>query len=116
MTLLKIIVIIFVAFAASRAYLRYKGKSINIINLLFWIIIWSATLVFVFDPHISDTIASFLGLQRGTDTIFFLAIILLFYLIFRLYVKLDTIDKDLTRLVTEISKKNFKDESKKEEG
>ena len=113
MTLLKILTVIFIVFAASRAYLRFKGKSLNLSNLILWSVIWLATLVFVFDPQSSDAIAKLFGLQRGTDTIFFLAIVLLFYLIFRLYVKLDTVDKDLTRLVTEISKKNFKDESEK---
>lgn len=113
MTLLKILTVIFIMFAASRAYLRFKGKSLNLSGLIFWIIVWLGTLVFVFDPQISDGIAKLFGLQRGTDTIFFLAIILLFYLIFRLYVKLDMIDKDLTKLISEISKKNFKDELKK---
>ena len=112
MSLLKILTVIFIVFAASRAYLRFKGKSLNFSSLIFWSIIWLATLVFVFDPQISDAIAKLFGLQRGTDTVFFLAIILLFYLIFRLYVKVDMIDKDLTRLVSEISKKNFKDESR----
>ena len=112
--MLKILTVIFIIFAASRAYLRFKGKSLSLSSLIFWIVLWLATLVFVFDPQISDAIAKLFGLQRGTDTIFFLAIILLFYLIFRLYIKLDTIDKDLTKLVSEISKKNFKDETKKE--
>jgi len=114
MTLLKILTVAFIIFAASRAYLRFKGKSLSIYALIFWIIIWLATLIFVFDPQISDAIATLFGLQRGTDTIFFLAMVLLFYLIFRLYIKLDIIDKDLTRLAIEISKKHFKQKSEDE--
>ena len=107
--MLKILTVIFIIFAASRAYLRFKGKTLNLPNLIFWSLVWFATLVFVFDPQISDAIAQLFGLQRGTDTIFFLAIILLFYLIFRLYVKLDMVDKDLTKLVIELSKKSKQD-------
>lgn len=113
MILLKIFIIIFIVFAISRAYLRFKGKTLSLSNLIFWIIIWLATIIFVFYPEASDMIAKLLGLERGTDTVFFIAIIAMFYLIFRLYVKLDSIDKDLTKLVTEISKKNLKDEIKK---
>lgn len=106
--ILKILAIIFVLFVASRAYLRFKDKSLNIQSLVFWGIIWVSILAFVFDPKISDEIAKFVGLQRGTDTIFFFAIILLFYLIFRLYVKIDKVDKDVTKIVTEISKELHK--------
>ena len=102
--ILKILAIIFVVFAASRAYFRFKDKSLSIWNLFFWVIVWVSILAFVFDPTMSDKIAKFLGLQRGTDSIFFIAIILLFYLMFRLYVKIDRLDKDTTKLVVAISK------------
>jgi len=103
MTFLRIIALIFIAFATSRAYLRFKDKSLNLANLIFWIVIWGLALIFIFNPKISDKIASFLGLQRGTDTILFLASILLFYLVFRIYVKVDSIDQNLTRLNTNAS-------------
>ncbi|MEI8096967.1 MAG: DUF2304 family protein [Candidatus Moraniibacteriota bacterium] len=108
MIFLRTIVIIFIAFAASRAYLRFKDKSLNISNFFFWIILWSIILVIVFVPNLADMTANILGMQRGTDTMFFIADILLFYLVFRLYVKIDSIDQNLTKLGTSVSEQFHK--------
>lgn len=102
--IVKLITLIFVSFALSRAILRFKDKSIKIAELIFWMIIWSAVLILVFIPNISTEIARELGVGRGVDTAFFIGIMLLFYLIFRLYVKMDKMDKDITELVTKLSK------------
>jgi len=103
MTLLQIIVIIFITFAASRAYLRFKDKSLSISNLFFWMILWTIILIIVFDPKLADIAANIMGMQRGTDTMFFIAVMLLFYLVFRIYVKVDSIDQHLTNLNTNTS-------------
>ena len=102
--LIKIITLIFVSFALSRAMLRFKDKSIKITELALWIIVWSSVLVLVFLPNISNRIAFELGMGRGADTAFFIAIIVIFYLLFRLYVKIDNIDKDMTDLTIKLSK------------
>lgn len=106
--MLKILTLIFVFFALSRAILRFKDRSIKITELALWIIVWTAVLILVFFPNVSSKIATDLGMQRGADTAFFLSIILLFYLIFRLYVKIDTLDRHLTDLTIETSKKLHK--------
>lgn len=102
--IIKIITLIFVSFALSRAMLRFKDKSIKTTELALWIIVWSSVLILVFLPNISDKIASGLGMGRGADTAFFIAIIVIFYLLFRLYVKIDNIDKDMTDLTIKLSK------------
>lgn len=104
MTVIKVLTIIFIAFASSRAMLRFRERTISSSSAVFWLLIWAATLILVLNPKISDKIAGFLGLSRGIDTIFFLALILIFYLTFRLYVKIDSVDKELTDLSVNISK------------
>lgn len=104
MITLRIIATIFIAFFISRAYLRFKDKLLSLSNFIFWLMIWISTLVFIFDPELSSFIAKIIGLGRGADALFLLSIILLFYLVFRLYVKIDMIDKNLTTFVIEASK------------
>lgn len=108
MTALKIIILVFILFASSRAFLRFKDKSLTKKGIVFWFCIWSALLIFVFYPGLSNMIASFLGMGRGIDSLFFLSIILLFYSVFRLYVKIDKVDKNLTELAINISKELHK--------
>jgi hypothetical protein len=103
MTFIKIFTVIFVAFTWSRAILRFNDKAIGYREFLFWSGIWSAVLLVVFNPGIADRTALILNLQRGADAMFFFSTILLFYLIFRLYVKLDLIDRALSKLNEESS-------------
>jgi len=102
--MLKIIILFFVVFAVSRAYLRFKDKSLDARALILWMALWAAVLVLVFHPQLSDNFASFLGVQRGADIAFLAAIVILFYLVFRLYTKVDSVDQNLTRLNKNISK------------
>jgi hypothetical protein len=116
MTLIKTITVLFAFFAVSRVLLRFKEKTISFGSFLLWTTIWGAVVLVVFNPGIADQTAALFGLQRGTDTMFFFAAVLLFYLLFRLYVKLDILDKDITRLATNTSKQlhGFSNRTRKE--
>jgi hypothetical protein len=106
--LTKIFALIFITFALSRAILRFNDKSIKIGEFFLWTIVWLTATVLILSPNVSDIIADILGVKRGADSIFFISTIILFYLLFRLYVKIDRIDKDLTDFVVKISKLNNK--------
>lgn len=112
MILIQILTVLFVAFAASRVILRYKDSAMTTGTFVFWMVLWGSVLVAVFRPELADHTATVLGLQRGTDAMFFLAVILLFYLIFRLYVKIDILDRDITRLTAEVSTEIHRDHKK----
>lgn len=103
MTLIQIIALLFFSFAASRAVLRAKDKKINLIELLFWLSIWLGLIIVVFFPQILSNIASILGIGRGVDVLVYSSISILFYLIFRLYIKLEETEMEITKLVREIA-------------
>ena len=105
MNIIEIFVVIFAIFALSRIILRMREKAISYKMATFWLILWTIIIIFAFFPQISDKFAEYIGIGRGTDTAFFISILLLFYLMFRLYVKINMIDKDITELTIEISKK-----------
>ena len=98
MIFLRIVTVLFILFASSRVFLRFREKSISRQAIFFWLFVWAAVLVLVFHPDLSNAVARFLGMGRGIDSVFFLSIVSLFYLIFRLYVKIEQIDKDITTL------------------
>ena len=112
MTLVQLLVIIFIAFAGSRVILRFRDKAIGYGEFFFWSSIWALILLIVFQPSLADKTALFFGVQRGTDIMFFASIILMFYLLFRLYVKLDKLDRDITLLTENISKSLHRIEKK----
>jgi len=107
--MLKIFAIIFVLFASFKLIVYFKkNKSLGKLSFIFWFLIWIITLIFIFYPNLSNKIANLLGMGRGIDSLFLLSIILNFYLIFILYLRLDKIDKVITELSINISKKIHK--------
>ncbi len=104
MTTIGIIIFIFALFALSRVVLRSKDNSISFREGLFWIIIWITVVILTTFPQLTDNFSEIVGIGRGVDTAFFVAIILLLYIVFRLYVKIESLDRTITKLNTGITK------------
>lgn len=115
LTLIKIILTLFALFAWSRAVLRFKEKTINLKELSFWSLVWVATIGIVYLPGKATVLAKLLGVGRGFDAMVFIAIIALFYAVYRLYVRSNEQEQELTRLIREIALKIGVEESKKKE-
>ena len=100
-SLLQVLVVAFALFALSRAFLRFKDKKISGKEFAFWLVLWVAAFVVIILPVTSFFFANILGIQRGADFVVYISIILLFYLLFRLYVKIDSVEREITALVRE---------------
>ncbi len=103
MTIIQIFALIFGLFALSRATLRIRDKKLSIGEFLFWNVIWLGLLVVVFFPDLTTQVAQHIGIGRGIDVIVYSSIGLLFYLIFRIYVKMEEIEQEITKIVREIA-------------
>jgi hypothetical protein len=103
---IKILVTLFVIFAISRAALRYHDKSFGLFALFFWSILWGIIVFFVWLPSASDIIARIIGVGRGVDALVYISVVTLFYASFRLYVKLEHVEHELTSLTRNLSLKS----------
>ena len=103
MSILQIMVIVFGVFAISRAFLRWRESKIKLGELIFWGMIWVVAMVFALFPNSMDLLSDVAGFKRGMDLVIVMSIIVMFYLVFRLYVKLDENTVDITKLVREIA-------------
>lgn len=103
MELIQVLAIIFALFAYSRAILRFKGKNISFREFIFWTIIWVAIIVVALIPGVTGWLSRYVGIGRPVDLLVYISIIALFYLLFRLYVKLDELDQNITKIVRKIS-------------
>lgn len=86
-------------------YSKVSSKKSSAIYT-FWILIWLLIIIFAFMPELSNPIAKIFGIARGLDFLIIVSIILVFYLIFKLYMKVDKMQQDLTALVREIALNN----------
>ena len=101
--LLQIMVLVFVLFAWTRALSRFKDKKLSGKQFIFWSALWTIILAAVFFQGWTMKLSSILGIARGADMIVYVSVVLLFYLMFRLYVKMEKIEQDVTRVVRKIA-------------
>lgn len=109
MELLQIFAIVFSLFALSRAILRLRDGKLTIYSFIFWNIVWVGVIIIAFLPNVSSFMANLFGIGRGVDFLIYTSVVILFYLIFRLYIKMEKIDQDITKLVSDLALKNKND-------
>lgn len=110
MEIIQILGIIFALFALSRAYLRFKDNRLTKNEFVFWALIWFVVIAIALVPSILSIFSNILGIQRGMDLIIAISILVLFYLIFRLYVGLEGVKREITTLVRKVA---LEDKNKK---
>ena len=103
MEIIQIVIIIFALFALSRVLLRFKDNKLNRNEFIFWMLVWISIIIISIIPGITGILSQKLGIGRGIDLIIYVSIIVMFYLIFRLYVKLETVEREITAIVRKVA-------------
>lgn len=83
---------------------RYFKKSLAF--YIFWFLAWLFIIIFAFVPELSMPIANLFGISRGLDFLLIVAVIIMLYLVFRMYIKMDKLQEELTEIVTKIALEN----------
>ncbi|MBI2552360.1 DUF2304 family protein [Candidatus Uhrbacteria bacterium] len=107
--LIKPLISILALIAASGVIRRFKHGAISRAGFLFWIVLWIAAGALVWVPQITNRLATFLGVGRGADAVFYISVILLFYTVFRLFGKLENLEHQLSDLVKKIALRDLDD-------
>jgi hypothetical protein len=97
--MIKIILISFIVFVIWRTGVRYQKNDITGREFLVWLVFWGAAAVATLVPKKTDIIAQWLGVSRGADLLVYLSIAVLFFLVFKIIVKLERIEREITKLV-----------------
>jgi len=97
--LIQIILILFIIFAVIKVALRYKDKVISLQEFVIWTIFWFLVGFVIIIPESTAYVASLVGVGRGVDLVIYVSILLLFYAGFRILVRLDKIEKNITQIV-----------------
>lgn len=54
-------------------------------------------------PQTTDVIASKLGVGRGVDVVIYVSLMVLFYVVFRLFIKIEEVEREITTLVRKLA-------------
>lgn len=106
MSLIQILIILFVVFVLYRTFLRYKNKDITGRELGIWVVFWALVALATAYPKKTDVLANLVGVERGADLLVYLSVIVLFFVVFKIIVKLEKVDKDVTEVVRNVALSN----------
>ncbi|MBU0646233.1 DUF2304 family protein [Patescibacteria group bacterium] len=107
MLLIQILIVAFAVFAILRALHQFRQGRLTRQWLAFWLVFWLFAIIVVILPETSEFAARLTGVGRGVDLIIYLSIVLLFYLVFRLFIKIEEGERQLTRLVRKLALDDF---------
>lgn len=99
MVLIQFIFLLFFIFAFGKVLKRYIKKDLALPQAIMWGSFWVAAGVVILIPDSSFFFARALGVTRGADVIVYVTLAFLAFIVFRLTIKIEQLDKKLTLLV-----------------
>lgn len=90
---------LFIIFAVWGVWEKRREGLLSLRGTTFWILFWLLAGAVVAYPKSASMLAERLGIGRGADLIIYTSIAVLFYIVFRLHVKLEMVNRDVTKAV-----------------
>jgi len=93
--ILQIFVSILVLVVLFEVYRSFYKKELSKLSFVFWLIIWCSIFTIVWYPNITQYIATLFNIRRAIDSVVYLSIVIMFYLLFRVLLKLERLEHKL---------------------
>jgi hypothetical protein len=103
MSIIQVLILLFALFAISRTIRQFKQGALSIAWLIVWIVFWIVVGIVVLSPQTTDAIAKLVGVGRGADFVIYISLVALFYLVFRMFVKIEDVEREITKLVRKLA-------------
>ncbi len=104
--LLEILILVFGIFAISRSFIRLRSGHESIFEFIMWSLVWIMAIVIVLYPELTSIPAKIFNIQRGIDVFVYFGIVVLFYMVYRIYSKIESVEEDITILSRSIAQKH----------
>jgi small membrane protein len=99
MLLIQILIVIFAAFLIGRTLVNFQKHKLDLKQTIIWMIVWIILLIVGILPEVMGIPALILGIQRSVDVFIYVGIVILFYIVFLLYSKLESQREKITKLI-----------------
>lgn len=106
MIYLQIIITLFVLAILFKLFKQKQKNKISLLSFIIWFLLWLAVLVVFWEPDTTTYLANVLGIGRGADLVVYVSIIIIFYMLFRIFVRLNKMDSEITKAIREDAIKN----------
>lgn len=99
MILFQILFTLFSLYAIFNVWKKKKEGQLGSRGAGFWILFWLSAIVAVLWPNSTTILANKLGIGRGSDLVLYISIVIIFFLIFKLHLKIEAVSRDITKVV-----------------
>lgn len=99
LTIAKIFVVVLAILAVSKSYISYREKKESLAMVIFWTFSWVVINVVAFSPAAVGFLLNDLGGRAGIGTILGLGMVFIYFIVYRVYVKADRIEKQLNKVI-----------------
>ena len=102
----------FGALVIVKSYADFKRGKESLALVLFWTTTWIIIILIAYFPTLIDTINTKLGgdQKEGVNTVIGLSLTFVFFVMYRIYIKTDRVEKELNRLIREMATKENSEE------
>ncbi|MBI2633418.1 MAG: DUF2304 family protein [Parcubacteria group bacterium] len=97
----QIIIILFALAVIGLLAVRFKKKQLSLSKFLFGILLWGIIALGAFFIKKFDFFAQTFGIARAADIAIAFSIVLIFYILFKIFTRIDRIERDITKIVRE---------------
>ncbi len=101
--LIKYILIVVILLIMWRITRQFRRGGLNVREYLFWLVWWLGGVIVILRPETATLVANLVGVGRGTDFVVYISVILLFYLVFRILVRQERMEGEITKVVRELA-------------
>ena len=100
---IQIVLLLVILLAFARVVQRFRQRRMRPLDFCFWTAVWLFGAVVVLWPEAASGLARVVGIGRGADLVLYVSVIALFYLVFRVYVRMEYFQHDLTKLTRHLA-------------
>lgn len=94
--------LLFLIFSASTVWSvvrRARNGALSGKSAIFWTLFWLTANIAVWRPNSTTILANRLGIGRGSDFVIYISLALIFYLLFRVHIKIEKVNREVTKVV-----------------
>ena len=100
----KVFSILLGAIVIAKSYVDFRSRLESLQMFLFWTLTWLLIIIVALFPGLVDLLLSAFDRERaGLGTFFGMAIVFLFFIVYRIYVRIEGMQQKLTRTIQELA-------------
>ena len=96
--LIQLVLILILLVALATTWKRARQGVVSRVEAVLWSLLWIGAGVVVALPQTATFVANRFGIGRGADFVVYLSVIALFMLVFRVFVALDRIERNIATM------------------